>query len=86
LKYKNLVAQRVVLQSTRRVSPAITRPTCQRFFASEHVPETHKRSFGQPTPVTHPNIMKKGEGKKNGLFFSIFFSHSLVYSDTWSNF
>ncbi|GAA5800190.1 hypothetical protein HPULCUR_005615 [Helicostylum pulchrum] len=54
------VAQRTVLQSTtRRLNPV--RPACQRFFASERVPETHKRSFGQPTPVTHPNIMKKGE-------------------------
>ncbi|KAI8359147.1 peptidase M24, structural domain-containing protein, partial [Blakeslea trispora] len=25
------------------------------------VPETHKRSFGQPTYITHPNLMKKGE-------------------------
>ncbi|ORY96526.1 peptidase M24, structural domain-containing protein [Syncephalastrum racemosum] len=28
---------------------------------SERVPHTHKRSFGQPTPETHPELMVKGE-------------------------
>ena len=57
------VAQRFLLQTTTKyIQPA--RLISHRFFASEHVPETHVRSFGQPTPVTHPNIMKKGEGKR----------------------
>lgn len=72
------------MQSARRVNPSTIRPACQRFFASEHVPETHKRSFGQPTIFTHPNIMKKNEGtlfaKKciNGPLFSSKFSHSML--------
>lgn len=59
-----LVAQRAAFQTNRLTfnRPA-TLPACQRFFTtSDRVPETHVRSFGQPTPVTHPNIMKKGEG------------------------
>lgn len=63
-----LVAQRAVFQSTRLI-PA--RPASYRCFASQHVPETHKRSFGQPTPFTHPNIMKKGEGK---IYFELWWS------------
>ncbi|GAN00672.1 peptidase M24 [Mucor ambiguus] len=60
------VAQRAALQTNRLVCNnrlAITSlPACQRSFAtSDRVPETHVRSFGQPTPMTHPNIMNKGE-------------------------
>lgn len=32
---------------------------------SERVPHTHKRSFGQPTPETHPELMVKGEGESS---------------------
>jgi intermediate cleaving peptidase 55 len=57
------VAQRAAFQTNRLTYNRLTTlPACQRFFAtSDRVPETHVRSFGQPTPVTHPNIMKKGE-------------------------
>lgn len=66
----NIVAQRAALQTNRLACNhrlAITSfPACQRFFTtSDRVPETHIRSFGQPTPMTHPNIMKKGQGKNN---------------------
>lgn len=30
--------------------------------ANVTIPATHKRSFGQPTYITHPNLMKKGQG------------------------
>ncbi|ORE08126.1 hypothetical protein BCV72DRAFT_249007 [Rhizopus microsporus var. microsporus] len=29
--------------------------------ANVTIPATHKRSFGQPTYITHPNLMKKGQ-------------------------
>lgn len=87
----NPVAQRAALQTNRlvcnsRLATTTSLPACQRFFTtSDRVPETHVRSFGQPTPMTHPNIMKKGEGKmelgierREGLADK---QHG--YSDTW---
>ncbi|CEP17624.1 hypothetical protein [Parasitella parasitica] len=58
------VVQRATFQATRptyRLTFSLgARP---RFFSTtlNRVPETHVRSFGQPTPTTHPNIMTKGE-------------------------
>jgi hypothetical protein len=44
-------------------SRAITRYDLSRSYNTS-TPATHSRTFGQPTYMTHPNILKKGEGKK----------------------
>lgn len=36
---------------------------------SDLVPETHQRSFGQPTVYSHPYLMKKGEGMDTTMAF-----------------
>lgn len=38
--------------------------TKRHYIPSTIVPDTHVRSFGQPTYLTHPNIIKKTEGKE----------------------
>jgi hypothetical protein len=43
------------------IRPKTILPACQRLYATK--PDTHTRSFGQPTAFTHPNIMTKDQGK-----------------------
>jgi intermediate cleaving peptidase 55 len=66
-----LAFQRVAIRAPTHMS--------KRFYArSKLVPDTHIRSFGQPTFQTHPNIMKKGQGtyKMTGIF--VFLTLSIV--------
>lgn len=46
--YRHGLRSRLLVHSTRS-------------YANANTPATHKRSFGQPTYITHPNLMKKDE-------------------------
>ncbi|CAO3668145.1 unnamed protein product [Rhizopus stolonifer] len=46
--YRHGLRSRLLVHSTRS-------------YANANTPAIHKRSFGQPTYITHPNLMRKGE-------------------------